>query len=96
MSRLMLSMALLLASLPALSSAGQGVEPSRPTQVEAASSAQTAAFEDDGEYDDIGPYKYFADAVAECDAWRANGSEADVIIKDGYYYVRVTRPEGDE
>jgi hypothetical protein len=96
MSKFMLSVGLVLASLPAFSSAGQGVEPSRPTQVEAAPSAQTVAYDDDGDFDDIGPYQNHADAVAECDAWRAQGSEADVIIKDGYYYVRVTRPEGDE
>ena len=95
MSKFMLSMGLVLASLPAFSSAGQGVEHSRATQFEAASSAQTAAYDDEGEYDDIGPYKYFADAVAECNAWRARGSEANVITADGNYYVRVTRPEGE-
>src|ERR1700722_12130215 len=90
MSKFMLSMGLVLASLPAFSSAGQGVEPSRPTQVEAASSAQTVAYDDDGDFDDIGPYKYFADAVAECNAWRAHGSEANVYMDNGSYYVRVT------
>ena len=96
MSKFMLSMGLVLASLPGISSPGKGVEPSRATQFEAASLAQTAGYDDDGEYDDIGPYQYFADAVAECDAWRARGSEANVYVENGFYYVRVTRPEGDQ
>ncbi|HVS40067.1 MAG TPA: hypothetical protein VMS17_31195 [Gemmataceae bacterium] len=81
MSKFMLSMGLVLASLLTFSSAGQ---------VEAESPDQTVKSADDVPYDDIGPYESLQDAVAQVKAWRANGSYATVVTaEDGSYYVRV-------
>src|SRR5260370_36147100 len=83
MSKFMLSMGLVLASLAGFSSAGK---------VEAASSDQTVQSADQVRYDDTGPYESLQAAVAEGKARRAHDSYAyGVTAGDGSYYVPVAR-----
>ena len=89
MSKFMLSMGLVLASLAGSSRAGQGVEPSQPTQGEAAQPAKTLGYDIDIPYDDYGPWQSIDFAYRVRDELRSEGFAANVITKTDGYWVRV-------